>query len=137
MKVSAIPICQEIAGWKGHFDISELRGEEYAAYRALTDNAEKADVERIMEEVGQEKDDAVKDHYRVLLRLVIEKNPQFIETIRRGDTMTYEEMDNILMEIVKDKVDAKVNTAVNAAVDKNTVSHINNIMKSLKKCIKN
>ena len=63
----------------------ELKGAEYAAYRALTDKADEADVERIIEGVGQEKDDAVREHYRVLLRLVVEKNPQFIEVIRRVD----------------------------------------------------
>ena len=66
----------------------ELKGEGYAAYRALTDKADEADVERIIEGVGQEKDDAVREHYRVLLRLVIEKNPQFIEAkgYRQGNT---------------------------------------------------
>ena len=47
------------------------------------------------------KDDAVREHYRVLLRLVMAKNPQFIEAIS-GDTMSCEAMDDVLMEIVKD-----------------------------------
>ena len=110
----------------------ELKGDEYAAYRALTDKANEADVERIIEGVGQEKDDAVREHYRVLLRLVIEKNPQFIEVIRRGDTMTYEEMDDALMEILKDKVDEKVNEMVNEMVQQTTVTYLNIIMTKLK-----
>ena len=99
----------------------ELKGAEYAAYRALTDKADEADVERIIEGVGQEKDDVVREHYRVLLRLVIEKNPRFIEAIR-GDQM----MEDVLMEIVKDKVDEKVN----AKEQQTTVTHIRDIMES-------
>ena len=83
---------------------------------------------RIIEGVEQEKDDVVREHYRVLLRLVIEKNPQFIEVIRRGNTMTYEEMDDALMEIVKDKVDEKVN----AEKQQMTVTYIDIIMTKLK-----
>ena len=103
----------------------ELKGAEYAAYRALTDKADEADVERIIEGVGQEKDDVVREHYRVLLRLVIEKNPRFIEAIRRDQMM-----EDVLMEIVKDRVDEKVNTAVNAKEQQTTVTHIRDIMES-------
>ena len=35
----------------------ELEGDGYAAYRALTDKADAADVERIIEDIGQEKDE--------------------------------------------------------------------------------
>jgi hypothetical protein len=101
----------------------ELKGDEYAAYRALTDKADEADVERIIEGVGQEKDDVVREHYRVLLRLVIEKNPRFIEAIRRDQMM-----EDVLMEIVKDRVDEKVN----AKEQQTTVTHIRDIMKNLK-----
>ena len=83
---------------KGYTDLpfriiitGELKGEEYAAYRALTDKADEADVESIIKEIGQEKDDVVREHYRVLLRLVMAKNPQLIEAIRRGDIMSYED----------------------------------------------
>ena len=110
----------------------ELKGEEYAVYRALTDRADAADVERVMEGAGQEKDDAVREHYRVLLRLIVAKNPQFIEAVRKGEIMTYEEMDDALMEILKDKVDAKVSTAVDAERQQTTVIHIKDIMNNLK-----
>ena len=121
---------------KGYTDLpfqiiitGELKGDEYAAYRALTDKADEADVERIIEGVGQEKDDAVREHYRVLLQLIIEKNPQFIEAIRRDQIM-----EDVLMEIVKDRVDERVNMAVHTAVDterqQTTVTHIRDIMES-------
>ncbi len=95
----------------------ELEGEEYAAYRVLTDRADEADVERIIAGIGHEKDDALREHYRVLLQLVIEKNPQFIEMMRRDEAM-----EDVLMEIVKDKIDEKV--------QQNTVTHIRDIMES-------
>lgn len=68
-------------------------------------------------------DDAVREHYRVLLQLIIEKNPQFIEAIRRNPMM-----EDVLMEIVKDRVDEKVN----AKEQQTTVTHINDIMTKLK-----
>jgi len=72
---------------KGYTDLpfqiiitGELKGGEYAAYRALTDKANEADVKRIIVEgAEQEKDDVIREHYRVLLRLVMTKNPQFLE----------------------------------------------------------
>lgn len=120
---------------KGYTDLpfhiiitGELQGDEYAAYRALTDKADEADVERIIEDVWQEKDDVVREHYRVLLRLVMAKNPQFIEAMKRGDIMTYEAMDDALMEILKDRVDERVD----AERQQTTVTHIKDIMKNLK-----
>ena len=113
---------------KGYTDLpfqiiitGELKGDEYAAYHALTDKVDEADVKRILEGVGQEKDDVIREHYRVLLQLVIEKNPRFIEAIR-GDQM----MEDVLMEIVKDRVDEKVN----AKEQQTTVTHIRDIMES-------
>ena len=117
---------------KGYTDLpfqiiitGELKGDEYAAYRALTDKADEADVERIIEGVGQEKDDAVREHYRVLLRLVIEKNPHFIEAIRRDQMM-----EDVLMEIVKDRVDEKVSVGKREQEQQTTVTHIRDIMES-------
>jgi hypothetical protein len=105
----------------------ELEGEGYAAYRALTEKADAADVERIIVGIGQEKDDVVREHYRVLLRLVMAKNPQFIEAMRRGEIMSYEAMYDVLMEIVKDRVDEKVN----AKEQETLVSSIRNLMSNL------
>ena len=105
--------------------ISELRGEEYAAYRALTDRADALDVERIIEESGKERDDTLKEHYRVFIRLVIEKKTQFIEVIRRDSAM-----EDILMEIVKDRVDERISTAEMVKEQETTVIHIRDIMDS-------
>ena len=53
--------------------------------------------------------------------------PLRIEAIRRDRAM-----DDVLMEIVKDRVDEKVNTAVNAREQQTTVNHINDIMTKLR-----
>ena len=49
---------------KGYTDLpfqivitGELKGGEYAAYRALTDKVDEVDVESVIEGAGQEKDD--------------------------------------------------------------------------------
>ena len=110
----------------------ELQGEVYAAYRALTDKAEEADVARVMKGIGREKDEVVLEHYRVLLRLITAKNPELIESIRRDGTMSVDAMDDVLLEIVKDKVDAQVSAGKRDQERQTTVTHINDIMKNLK-----
>ena len=100
----------------------ELEGKEYAAYRALTDKAIKTDVEQIFTDISEEQDDSVKEYYRVLLKLVMEKNPQFIEEIRRDKGMA-----DVLMEIVKDKVEERVN----AKEQETLTTSIRNLMRNL------
>ena len=114
---------------------SELEGVEYAAYRALTNKAHEADIEQVIEAGGNAENNRVREHYRVLLKLVIEKNPGVIETIRRDKGM-----EDVLMEIVKDRVDEKVSNAVTAAVSnaeaakeqETLLTSIRNIMDTLK-----
>ena len=48
----------------------ELQGEEYAAYRALTDKAAEKDVEHIIIAADREKTDNLRDHYRVPVKLL-------------------------------------------------------------------
>ena len=100
----------------------ELEGKEYASYRALTDKAIKTDVEQIFTDISEEQDDSVKEYYRVLLKLVMEKNPQFIEEIRRDKGMA-----DVLMEIVKDKVEERVN----AKEQETLTTSIRNLMRNL------
>ena len=59
------------------------QGPEYAAYRALTDQARKADVEQVIRDSSREADFSMRAHYRVSLDLVARKNPDMIEEIRR------------------------------------------------------
>lgn len=104
----------------------ELEGKEYAAYRALTDKAIKTDVEQIFTDISEEQDDSVKEYYRVLLKLVMEKNPQFIEEIRRDKGMA-----DVLMEIVKDKVEERVATERNLQQQETLTASIRNLMRNL------
>ena len=105
----------------------ELEGDEYAAYRALTDRAAEVDVERIIREIGKEKDDSLKEYYGVLIKLIIEKNPQFIEVVRRDSAM-----EDVLMEIVKDRVDEKVNKKEQETRQETKALDISSLMTNLK-----
>ena len=102
---------------KGYTDLpfqiiitSELKGDEYAAYRALTDKADVADVEQIMLRASREKNGAMLNHYGVLLNLVVEKNPRFFKLVKGEYAMK-----EALMEMVKDEVDAKIKEQVEQA----------------------
>ena len=116
---------------KGYTDLpfqivigSELKGEEYAAYRALTDKADEKDIKKVVRAV-------VKEYYRTLINLIAEKNPQFMDVLKEGKAMR-----DVLMEIVKEDVNAKVESAVQSATQsatqKTTVDHIKDIMNKLK-----
>ena len=101
---------------------NELQGPEYAAYRALTDQASRADVEQVIRDSSRETDFPMREHYRVFLDLVARKNPQVIERIRRDSAMEVTWMD-----IFKDAIDERVN----AGKQDTLVSAIKNVMKSL------
>ena len=100
---------------------SELEGEEYAAYRALTDNASGADIGQVIRAGGLETDFAMQEHYRTVLNLIAGKNPSVFEEIRRDSTMEITWMD-----IFKDAIDERVN-----AREQNTrAADIRSIMKA-------
>ena len=105
----------------------ELEGAEYAAYRALTDKAEEADVEQIIDAANDEEDDKVKEHYGVLLNLVMEKNERYIELLRRDTAMR-----NVLMEIVQDDVNERISSAEVAKEQQTKALDIRNLMNNLK-----
>ena len=105
----------------------ELEGAEYAAYRALTDKAEEADVESIIDAANSEDDSKVKEHYEVLLNLVMEKNDRYIELLRRDRSMR-----NVLMEIVQNDVDERVDKERQDEKQQTIVSSIKKLMNNLK-----
>ena len=78
---------------------SELEGEEYVAYHNLTDKVTQTDIEHLVRIAGKEKDEVIREHYRVLLNLVAEKNPQYIDILRGEITVR-----DVLMEIVQEEV---------------------------------
>ena len=98
---------------------SACRKEEY---RALTDKAEGNDVEQIITDSSEQKDENVREYYRIFIRLVMEKNPQLIEAIGRDKAMK-----DVLMEIDKDRVDEKVN----AKEQETLTTSIRNLMRNL------
>ncbi len=84
----------------------ELKGEEYAAYRALTDKATEKDFERVVEGLGDEKNEAIREYYRAFFDIVVEKNPGYIDIIRRKKDMQRKAAD-IVMEAFKDEIEEK------------------------------
>ena len=82
-------------------------------------------VEQVIESADKEKLDTIRNHYRVFIDLLAEKNPRLFEEIRRNE-MT----GDALMEIMKDKVDEKVNEKVNEKERETTVNHLKDIMES-------
>lgn len=83
--------------------MTELEGKEYAAARAMIDGdrASLEDIKDFMDSVNEEEDEIVKEHMRVVLNLISEKNPtKFNELIRRD-----KEMSPKLMEILKPEIE--------------------------------
>ena len=110
---------------------SELEGEEYIEYHNLTDKVTRADIEHLIRIAGEAKDEVIREHYRVLLNLVAEKNPQYIDILRGEITVR-----DVLMEIVQEDVDKRVREQVStaeAAKERETLaSSIKNVMANLK-----
>ena len=77
MEVYLLRIVPEINHLSGIVDLSfqiivtdEPEGDEYAAFRALTKNAKEKDVEYVMDQVKQEADENVREHYGTLIKLI-------------------------------------------------------------------
>ena len=99
---------------------SELEGVEYAAFRALTDNADETDVEQTLngfEDIG---DETLREYGAIVLDLIAKKNPAIFADVIRSDGMKYAG----LMEAFKDDVDERVRTE--------KVLDIKNLMETLK-----
>mgnify|MGYP007069937947 CR=1 FL=1 len=107
---------------------SELEGEEYAAYRALTDRAGETDIERVIDDLENETNDVLKDYYGIFLNLIAEKNLDVFAEIRRDDAMKYP----ALMKVFEEDVNAQINEKVRAQEQKTTVDHLKDIMESFK-----
>lgn len=108
----------------------ELQGDEYAAYRALTEKADRADVERIVEDLEKETDNRIQEYYGKLLSLIAEKNPKVFEEMRRDKRMDYKFPG--LMKVFREDVDKEVNEAKHDQEIEVTVIHIRDIMSKLK-----
>ena len=121
----------------------ELKGDEYSAYRTLKKNAKREDVKRVIAAGDAETDGLTREHYRVLMNLVTDKNRKLIEGIRKEGVMTVldiykEEVD----EIANERADERVKEAderwsatmreERRRVMDNTAAGIRNIMSQFK-----
>ena len=79
---------------------NELQGEEYAAYRVLTDHATEKDVELVAQQMKSETDTEVKENKQKLLEFVEKKNPGIMRRVMGGD----EDMSSILMEVLEPEI---------------------------------
>jgi len=89
--------------------MEELQGAQYAAYRSQTEGADKDDIIQVLLNYRQGGESTVREYYQILLDLVTEKNAKTLGELERGgDSMA----GDVLMELLKDRIDEKVNKAV-------------------------
>ena len=101
---------------------SELKGEEYAVCRALTDKANETDIIHIIKHAENQTNDSIREYYKIFLDLIAEKNPDIFTKIRRDHTMR-----GALMEIMKDDV----NKRLDAREQETIAASIKNLMSNL------
>ena len=92
---------------------SELKGEEYAAYRALKKKADNGDLRRVLDAMRQEKNSKLLEYYWRAFRLMLEKNAEFMDVLKEADGVSAEDM---LMDLLKERVNQKVEDAVEEAI---------------------
>ena len=105
----------------------ELEGDANAAARALTDKASEIDIERVLNELREEKDGGILEYYRMFLSLVAEKNPNVFEEIRRASSM-----DPGNMIVFENEVKARLRDREQETKQKTTAYNLANLMSNLK-----
>jgi CRISPR/Cas system CSM-associated protein Csm2 small subunit len=102
---------------------SRLSKEAHSCLRILTNNAEKDDVERFLEQAKETKNPGERNNVDSVLQASVSANYELYEEVRRDVVMC-----QALQELMKDEIDAKVNSAVNSAViNAETELQVNNI----------
>ena len=83
--------------------MTELEGDEYAAARAMIDGdrASVEDIQKVVEAIETEEDEVVRNHLRVVLNLISDKNPEKMDELVRRDAS----MSDKLFEICKSRID--------------------------------
>jgi len=81
---------------------NELSGPEYAAYRALSDQAKQADVRQVMENDQQATDEELHNWYRTVMKLIVVKNPDIFEEMGGTKQMT---ADGLLRKYLKEDME--------------------------------
>lgn len=90
---------------------NELKGDEYAAYRLLTDHADEKDVEIVAERLRRAKEDKEVrstdlENGQRLLEFVESKNPGITRKFLGGN----EQMASILLDVLQPEIDEKIRT---------------------------
>lgn len=80
----------KLKNWRGSFPIqfvvtTELEGEEYAGFRAISKKPDLSDIEQIMLKVKSEKDERVRGWYRDYLDLFSRLDSEMLEEAKRRD----------------------------------------------------
>jgi hypothetical protein len=108
---------------------SELSKETHSCLRILSDNAEKEDVERFLEQAKGMQSPGERNNIDSVLQVSVSANHDLYEDMRRDAVMC-----QALEELMKDVIDERVDSAVNAAVDntknETKLTDIRNIMDS-------
>ena len=89
--------------------IGELKGEEYAAYRLLSEHADEKDVEIVAEKIRCAQTPDEQENGQRLMEFVENKNPGIMRRAIGGD----EDMASILMDVLEPEIKTVVNNAVN------------------------
>jgi hypothetical protein len=109
----------------------KLSKETHSCLRILTDNADKEDVERFLEQAKETKNPGERNNVDSVLQASVSANYDLYEDIRRDAVMC-----QALQELMKDEIDAKINSAVTNAVataeTDTRIDAIKNIMSTLK-----
>jgi CRISPR/Cas system CSM-associated protein Csm2 small subunit len=109
----------------------KLSKEAHSCLRILTDNADKEDVERFLEQAKEAQNPGERNNIDSVLQASVSANIDLYEDIRRDAVMC-----QALQELLKDEIDAKVNSAVTSAVanaeTETRIDAIKNIMSTLK-----
>ena len=112
-----------IKDWKVDLPIqiivtSELQGEEYALFRAVSKHPQLEDIQKVIHDGSCIKDEHLIDWYRDYLDIMSKIDREIVDQARRNDAMTYAWMD-----IFKPEIDEKINAAV-AEEHKRTVTNM-------------
>lgn len=114
-----------IKNWKVDIPIqiivtTELKGEEYAGFRAISKNPKLEDIQQMIREATNTTDQKLIGFYRDFLDLFSKLDSDMIEEAKRR----YPEMAKTWREIFKPEIDEWIGHAVNTAVDSSTRTNL-------------
>jgi CRISPR/Cas system CSM-associated protein Csm2 small subunit len=105
----------------------KLSKETHSCLRILTDNADREDVERFLVQAKEINNPGERNNVDSVLQASVSANYELYEEVRRDAIMC-----QALQELMKDEIDAKVNSAVTNAETDIQINNIKKIMKNFK-----